>query len=405
MGVFKMFKNRDFHTFHIKTVASAIALIEVLNPCICTATTTQQAQKESACAEEQLNPDDNVKTRLEGEVRHTHTIMVPLDGENKKPETEGKGQEEAKQKNPSPSENVFSYPRISHLERLILGCDCPDEAIAKRIDRLEVEAFGQIGKSKDLSFRTDQLEKYVRENLNALTLNDENKQRELEEAEQAMNVPGKRRISKKVIIAAVIITLVLGVAVMSGGMGAGPAAAMGAGGMGAMGAVGGMGAMGGAGGMGAAGMSAMGAGMGGMGMGGLMGGMGSSQLLMMGMGGMQLASMAKRRPGFLGGKKPVDKDNDSNDAERLNENSSRDKGETKSLKRPRTPKINDTLIEKVRWCEIQLFGETFESLTMVERLSQLNKQLIGEQPSGIKFQTSVNGVLSQLTDMESGKGK
>jgi hypothetical protein len=56
---------------------------------------------------------------------------------------------------------LFSYPRVTELERMILGGAQPQDSINDRLSRIEFKAFGRESLSDDLSDRTDALEKFA----------------------------------------------------------------------------------------------------------------------------------------------------------------------------------------------------------------------------------------------------
>jgi hypothetical protein len=58
-----------------------------------------------------------------------------------------------------------SYPRVSSLEKLILGQTYISDALPARLERLELKAFGSSSKNMDLSDRTDALQDYADKNL------------------------------------------------------------------------------------------------------------------------------------------------------------------------------------------------------------------------------------------------
>lgn len=328
-----------------------------------------------------------------------------------------------------------NYPRISHIEQVLTGETFNGEKIKDRLARLEDIAFGEPSREKDLCIRTDRLENYIKENLDALTLNEVTAQEAklaIEQAEAAMEEPKRRKINKKVLIAAVLITLVLGAIVMSGGAAAPAAMGMGSAGMGMASPMSmGMGSAG----MGMAGPMSMGMGMGmpaGMPSGipsGMPGGMlstlgpmmlsaGMSSMRMLGtvMQGMNFAKAAKGNSFARGFAK-------DNLAPQFNQKLSTD---IKLLNPPPfptqeraanmladTPQMvpsdrasgglpaasavqNSTLITKVRWCELQIFGKTFDDMRMVDRLSQLSKQLVAESDTTAKFKTSIDNTFNTI---------
>lgn len=321
-----------------------------------------------------------------------------------------------------------NYPRISHIEQVLTGETFNGEKIKDRLARLEDIAFGEPSREKDLCIRTDRLENYIKGNLDALTLNEVTAQEAklaIEQAEAAMEEPKRRKINKKVLIAAVLITLVLGAIVMSGGAAAPAAMGMGSAGMGMAGPMSmGMG-MGMPAGMPSGLPTGMPSGMpsgmpGGMlsTLGPMMLSAGMSSMRMLGtvMQGMNFAKAAKGNSFGRGFTK-------DNLAPQFNQKLSTD---IKLLNPPPfptqeraanmladTPQMvpsdraygglpaasavqNSTLITKVRWCELQIFGKTFDDMRMVDRLSQLSKQLVAESATTAKFKTSIDNTFNTI---------
>ncbi|MBX9568934.1 MAG: hypothetical protein K2X77_08565 [Candidatus Obscuribacterales bacterium] len=56
-----------------------------------------------------------------------------------------------------PSKDQNSYPAVSAIEKKILGRDYVGESLGKRLDRLEIKAFGKTSASEDLQDRVDRL--------------------------------------------------------------------------------------------------------------------------------------------------------------------------------------------------------------------------------------------------------
>lgn len=321
------------------------------------------------------------------------------------------------------AKNQMDYPRISHLEKIVAGETYPDEKLIDRISRLEDMTFGVVKSGKDLGLRTDALEEYARTNLDAPTLSEESEARSIAEAEAAFSQPKPHRLSRKVLVIAVLITLVLGVMVLSGGAAA-PGIGMGAAHIGGMGAA--------AGGLGAAGM-----GMAGLGMAGMpavqAGGLGAGMpLLGMGLKALSFGTIGLRvmkPPGGMksgGGPIPFFGKRQANvDMEvKAEMDPSRPApvaaAATVSLAHSPQPKANAappsdgsrsdssssdgsnnaSLVQKVSWCEIQLFGRTFDSMPMVERLSQISRQLVvdpgASRGPSTDFKTSIDSMLGTI---------
>lgn len=60
-----------------------------------------------------------------------------------------------------PDQSPGHYPRVTALETAILGQSYPTEAIANRLNRMELKAFGAQSQNTDLSARTDALDQYA----------------------------------------------------------------------------------------------------------------------------------------------------------------------------------------------------------------------------------------------------
>lgn len=56
-----------------------------------------------------------------------------------------------------PSKDQNSYPAVSAIEKKLLGRDYVGESLGKRLDRLEIKAFGKTNSSDDLQDRVDRL--------------------------------------------------------------------------------------------------------------------------------------------------------------------------------------------------------------------------------------------------------
>lgn len=322
----------------------------------------------------------------------------------------------------------MDYPRISHLEKIIAGETYPDEKLIDRISRLEDMTFGVVKSGKDLGLRTDALEEYARTNLDVPTLSEESEARSIAEAEAAFSQPKPRRLSKKVLVIAVLITLVLGVMVLSGGAAA-PGLGIGAAHLGGVGAAGGLGAAG-------MGMAGMGMAMPAIHAGGLGAGM---PLLGMGLKALSFGTIGLRvmkPPGGMkrgGGPMPFFGKRRANaDMEVKAEiDPSRPTpvaaAATVSLAHSPQPKAdaappsdssssvgsssdgsnNASLVQKVSWCEMQLFGRTFDSMPMVERLSQISRQLVvdpgASRGPSTDFKSSIDSMLGTIGGYKSSK--
>lgn len=66
-----------------------------------------------------------------------------------------------------PPSQPGEYPHINALEQAILGNTYPGDLVAERLGRLETKAFGAVSNSADLSQRTDKLQEYAEVNLHA----------------------------------------------------------------------------------------------------------------------------------------------------------------------------------------------------------------------------------------------
>ncbi|MBX9721542.1 MAG: hypothetical protein K2X81_09125, partial [Candidatus Obscuribacterales bacterium] len=56
-----------------------------------------------------------------------------------------------------PSPNDSSYPAVTAMEKKLLGRDYIGESVGKRLDRLEIKAYGKTAASEDLQDRVDRL--------------------------------------------------------------------------------------------------------------------------------------------------------------------------------------------------------------------------------------------------------
>ncbi len=63
--------------------------------------------------------------------------------------------------NSTPDDPNTDYPRVDAAEHLLLGKTFLKESISRRLDQLEVKAFGKASGSKDLSDRVDKLDDYI----------------------------------------------------------------------------------------------------------------------------------------------------------------------------------------------------------------------------------------------------
>ncbi len=54
-----------------------------------------------------------------------------------------------------------NYPRVALMEQSVLGKTYPADAIADRLARMEVKAFGKASANADLSERSDKLQDFV----------------------------------------------------------------------------------------------------------------------------------------------------------------------------------------------------------------------------------------------------
>ncbi len=319
-----------------------------------------------------------------------------------------------------PPAEAEGSPRISHLETTLLGETYPKEKPEKRLARLETRMLGSTYSKMDLCSRTDNLEEYLRTTSKMPTINEVTEREaytfnigsmHYDPAERELNT--EINISKrKVIVIAAVSTVLLGALLL-----AGPGLAAGAGGMAAVGASG-MAAMGPP--------AAVGGGMMGGGMmgGGMMGG-GMMMLPMLLSNGLKLISLGK-----LGGKtglppfgkkdEPKLEENRSVSASRLepgeapqavpagvpplppgaqklsSAGSALTPEQVKKVKSPNPPGQEETLQVKVSWCEYQIFGKTFDSMKMIDRLMQLNKQLIPQSKKDKEFKNSIDCLLQKI---------
>lgn len=66
-----------------------------------------------------------------------------------------------------------SYPRVSLIENAILGKSFPNDDLAARIERLETKAFGKPSSNPDLGDRTDELQNYAEKKLGKRLMQEE----------------------------------------------------------------------------------------------------------------------------------------------------------------------------------------------------------------------------------------
>src|SRR5262249_9534362 len=60
-----------------------------------------------------------------------------------------------------PKFDYTSYPRVTAIEKQLLGTTYEHEALPERIARLETKAFGKVSTSDDLGQRVDTLDQYA----------------------------------------------------------------------------------------------------------------------------------------------------------------------------------------------------------------------------------------------------
>lgn len=111
--------------------------------------------------------DGTVQQRLDTLLKAIPAPPLPAAASNVPPET---GPRNEKQISPAatdqeartqPPPNSSDYPTVSKLETLIIGNSFAGEPIQKRLDRLEIKAFGQPSDSDDLTARVDRLKSYT----------------------------------------------------------------------------------------------------------------------------------------------------------------------------------------------------------------------------------------------------
>lgn len=208
-----------------------------------------------------------------------------------------------------------AYPRITALEKIILMQSHPQDPLPERLNRMEAKAFGSPSEKVDLSQRTDALEKYADKTLHKKPFAEEEEQSDYEVARGAAGGAQPRGSSANLL--AKVGNSLLGMA----GMGMGP---------------GGMG-------LGSGPMS------------GIMGAGGAP-----GFGGIRVRSRQSVQE-----EQDKDSSDDLADANR----------EEPSIHASAPPPPDAKLLTKVGWCEVQVFGHTFSTLHLPQRLQQLNKEL------------------------------
>ena len=210
--------------------------------------------------------------------------------------------------------SAADYPRITALEKVILMQSHAGEPLPERLNRMEAKAFGSPSEKLDLSQRTDALEKYAEKTLHKKPLVDP-EQSDYEVARGAAGGAQPRGSTANLL--AKVGNSLLGMA----GMGMGP---------------------------------------GGMGLGsgpiaGIMGAGGAS-----GFGGVRVRSRQSVQE-----EQDKDSSDDLADANR----------EEPSIHASVPPPSDAKLLTKVGWCEVQVFGHTFSTMHLPQRLQQLNGEL------------------------------
>lgn len=73
----------------------------------------------------------------------------------------GDGQDRLDGQDPAGGQSAEDYPRVTEIEKSLLGKAYPNEPIRQRLDQLELKAFGKATSNADLADRVDRLEQYA----------------------------------------------------------------------------------------------------------------------------------------------------------------------------------------------------------------------------------------------------
>ncbi|MBX9667855.1 MAG: hypothetical protein K2X93_09570 [Candidatus Obscuribacterales bacterium] len=294
-----------------------------------------------------------------------------------------------------PVESVDAkYPRIDQLENIHLGSVHENEKTGDRLARLELKLFGSVSKSADLAQRTDNIEAYTKQRLNMPILNDVLAQQNLdfdvnvrdnaygiveEQSDGHVNIGGKK-ISKRTVAMVAVGAILLAVSGAGAGGGAGA------------------GAMGGMAGMGAAGMGMP-----------SMGGASMMPAIISGINsGIKNIMFGRVAMKMVNAFSSAEKSNVKEKKKEREAANKRDKDQSDAAEEvhgriamEEVPSKDEALVVKVCWCEKQIFGRTFPEKPMLERLKELNQQLIPRSEKEEKFKTNINFLLAKIDEVQS----
>jgi len=221
------------------------------------------------------------------------------------------------------------YPHVTALEKEILGETYSGQPLSDRLARMEAKAFGATASNPDLSQRTDALEAYAEKKLHNKPFNEQSEQNETGMSGQGSGSQrGSSTLTKQ--IANVVGNSLLGLVGLGGGGIGGPFG----------------------GGMGPGGP--------GLGLGGMGGGSD---------GGMQRRSSNPKPAKSESANEPHDP----------------------MIMSPNPPPPDARILTKVGWCEMQIFGQTYSTMHLPERLGKLNRELNFEPAkSNVELMDDVN---------------
>lgn len=101
-------------------------------------------------------PKDTDAAQLSGTGQSNQVAQAPVQNQNYAPAAP-----QAQDTQATPDDPSTDYPRVDAAEHLLLGKTFQQEPINRRLDQLEVKAFGKSSGNPDLSDRVDKLDDYI----------------------------------------------------------------------------------------------------------------------------------------------------------------------------------------------------------------------------------------------------
>ncbi|MBP7862493.1 hypothetical protein KA183_12495 [bacterium] len=101
-------------------------------------------------------PKDTDAAQLSGTGQSSQVAQAPVQNQNNAPAAP-----QAQDTQSTPDDPSTDYPRVDAAEHLLLGKTFQQEPINRRLDQLEVKAFGKSSGNPDLSDRVDKLDDYI----------------------------------------------------------------------------------------------------------------------------------------------------------------------------------------------------------------------------------------------------